>query len=31
MPYGIYSEENYDIRMAKDILDNGHYGMEDVK
>ena len=31
MPYGIYSDENFDISMAKDILDRGHYGMEDVK
>ena len=31
MPYGVHSEENFDIRMAKDILDKGHYGMDDVK
>lgn len=31
MPYGVYSEENFDIAMAKDILDQGHYGMDDVK
>ena len=31
MPYGIHSEENFDISMAKDILDKGHYGMDDVK
>ena len=31
MPYGVYSQDNFDIRMAKDILDEGHYGMEDVK
>lgn len=31
MPYGVYSEENFDISMAKAILDQGHYGMEDVK
>ena len=31
MPYGVHSEENFDIRMAKDILDSGHYGMDDVK
>jgi Lon-like ATP-dependent protease len=31
MPYGVYSDENFDIAMAKDILDEGHYGMEDVK
>ena len=31
MPYGVYSDENFDISMAKDILDRGHYGMDDVK
>lgn len=31
MPYGVHSEENFDIRMAKDILDSCHYGMDDVK
>ena len=31
MPYGVYSDENFDISMAKDILDEEHYGMEDVK
>jgi ATP-dependent Lon protease len=31
MPYGVHSDENFDISMAKDILDEGHYGMEDVK
>jgi len=31
MPYGIYSDENFDIKKAKEILDRGHYGMDDVK
>lgn len=31
MPYGVYSDENFDIAMAKDILDEGHYGMDEVK
>jgi len=31
MPYGVYSQENFDISMAKDILDESHYGMDDVK
>jgi len=31
MPYGVYSEDNFDIRMAKDILDKDHYGMDEVK
>jgi len=25
MPYGVHSDENFDISMAKDILDEGHY------
>jgi ATP-dependent Lon protease len=31
MPYGIASHENFDIPKAKDILDEGHYGLDDVK
>lgn len=31
MPYGLYSQENFNITMAKDILDETHYGMDDVK
>mmetsp|Transcript_13182 Transcript_13182/g.22348 ORF Transcript_13182/g.22348 Transcript_13182/m.22348 type:complete len:438 (+) Transcript_13182:948-2261(+) len=31
MPYGVYSEDNFDLSMAKDILDEGHYGMDEVK
>jgi len=31
MPYGIWSEDNFDIKMAKSILDEGHYGMDEVK
>ena len=31
LPYGVYSEDNYNLREAKEILDSDHYGMEDVK
>lgn len=31
MPYGISTVENFDIKMAKDTLDQSHYGMDDVK
>ena len=31
LPYGISTKENFDIRLAKQILDKTHYGMEDVK
>jgi ATP-dependent Lon protease len=31
MPYGIKSEENFDLKLARDVLDKGHYGLEDVK
>lgn len=31
MPYGVRSEENFDIKMAKETLDEGHYGLDDVK
>jgi ATP-dependent Lon protease len=31
LPWGIYSEDNYDIGKAKKILDRDHYGLEDIK
>ena len=31
LPYGISSQENFDIKMAKEVLDETHYGMDDVK
>jgi Lon-like ATP-dependent protease len=31
LPYGISTEENLDIDIAKKILNETHYGMEDVK
>lgn len=31
LPYGIFSEDNFDIENAKKILDDDHFGMEKVK
>ena len=31
LPFGVSTEENFDISKAKTILDQGHYGMDDVK
>ena len=31
LPFGISTEENFDISKARTILDEGHYGMDDVK
>lgn len=31
LPYGVLSEDNFDISQAKEILDKDHYGMEKVK
>jgi ATP-dependent Lon protease len=31
LPFGITTEENFDIKGAKEILDEGHYGLDDVK
>eukprot|EP00795_Rhopilema_esculentum_P005945 gene5945-11297_t len=31
IPWGTHSEENFDIKKAKEILDEDHYGLEDIK
>ncbi|MCP4130746.1 MAG: endopeptidase La [bacterium] len=31
LPWGVYSEDNYDIQKAKKILDRDHYGLDDIK
>ncbi|HNX25670.1 MAG TPA: endopeptidase La [Spirochaetota bacterium] len=31
LPWGIYSEDNYDIAKARDILNRDHYGLDDIK
>jgi len=31
LPWGIYSDDNYDIRKASRILNRDHYGLDDIK
>ena len=31
LPWGVVSDENFDIRDARKVLDRDHYGMDDVK
>jgi len=31
LPWGKYSEENLEIEQAKKVLEEDHYGMDDVK
>uniref|UniRef100_UPI00356911E0 LON peptidase substrate-binding domain-containing protein n=1 Tax=Ancylomarina sp. TaxID=1970196 RepID=UPI00356911E0 len=31
MPWGIFSKDNYDIKKARKILNEQHYGLDDVK
>lgn len=31
LPWGIFSEDNYDLAKARKILDQQHYGLDDVK
>ncbi len=31
LPWGIYTEENHELSRARKILDEDHYGLEDVK
>ena len=31
LPWGIYSEDNYDMQHAKEVLDRDHYGLDKVK
>lgn len=31
LPFGIYSQDNFDLDRAKAVLDKSHYGLEDVK
>lgn len=31
VPWGIYSEENHDLALAEKILNEDHYGLEDIK
>ena len=31
MPYGVCSQDDFDLARAKSCLDDGHYGLDDVK
>lgn len=31
LPWGVYSDDNQDIKSAREILDEEHYGLQDVK
>jgi ATP-dependent Lon protease len=31
LPWGVYTEDNYDLKHAAEILDQDHYGLSDVK
>ena len=31
VPFGVYTEENLDIKAARKVLDEDHYGLEEVK
>ena len=31
LPWGIYSEDNYDMQHAQEVLDRDHYGLDKVK
>ncbi|MBI2743930.1 MAG: endopeptidase La [Chlamydiales bacterium] len=31
IPWGIYSEEHHNLRMAKKVLEEDHYGLNDIK
>lgn len=31
IPWGVFTEDMYDVKRAKDILDQDHYGLKDVK
>ena len=31
LPWGVYSDDNYDMQHAKEVLDRDHYGLDKVK
>ncbi len=31
MPWGKYSKENSDLQQAREVLDEDHYGLQDIK
>jgi ATP-dependent Lon protease len=31
LPWGVYTEDSYNLKKAQDVLDNDHYGMDKIK
>ena len=31
IPWGIHSKENFNISQAREVLDEDHYGLQDIK
>lgn len=31
LPWGIYTKENFDLKHAREVLDEDHYGLKDIK
>ena len=31
LPWGVYTEDSYNLKKAQEVLDNDHYGMEKIK
>ena len=31
IPWGIHSQENFNIGQAREVLDEDHYGLQDIK
>ena len=31
IPWGIHSKENFNIAQAREVLDEDHYGLQDIK
>ena len=31
IPWGIHSQENFNISQAREVLDEDHYGLQDIK
>ena len=31
IPWGIHSKENFNITQAREVLDEDHYGLQDIK
>jgi len=31
MPWGLSSKENFDLKQAREVLEEDHYGLKDIK